>query len=133
VRVLLDTNVLISAILSAGPPRALLEAVLRGGSEIVTSPFLLGELEEILRRKAGFSAEAAQATRSDLESLAHVVEPDSIPEVCRDEDDNNVLAAALQGEARYIVTGDGDLLTLGSYLGITILPPARYLAEVPPE
>ena len=127
-RVLLDTNVVLSAILTDGPPRALLTSVLRGERELVTSPFLLDELEELLVRKFGFSADAARATRAELEALARVVHPTAIPNVCRDEDDNHVLAAAVAGAAQLLVTGDHDLRALGGHEGIPIVTPAEALA-----
>ena len=64
--------------------------------------------------------------RSELESTAEVVTPARVPRVVRDPDDDQVLAAAVEGRAEAIVTGDRDLLDLGSHAGIQILAPARF-------
>lgn len=128
-RVLLDTNVVLSAILTDGRARTLLRSVIRGERTVVTSPFLLNELEGLLVRKFGFTAEAARATRMEFEALAEVVDPKDVPRVSRDEDDDHVLAAALTGAVDALVTGDGDLLTLGTYEGIPIVPPAEALSR----
>lgn len=125
-RVVLDTNVLISAILFGGTPRELLRSAIQGRFHAVTTQRLLDELERLLREKFDFSDAAAAATRDQFEVLAEVVEPLEIPKVCRDPDDDEVLAAALAGSAVAIVTGDRDLLDLGSYRDIEIVTPAVF-------
>ncbi|MGH2725594.1 MAG: putative toxin-antitoxin system toxin component, PIN family [Actinomycetota bacterium] len=65
--------------------------------------------------------------------LADVVEPTDIPKVCRDPDDDEVLAAASAGDAKVIVTGDRDLLDLGRYLEIEIVPPALFVERLKAE
>jgi len=133
VRVLLDTNVLVSAILFGGVPRSLLEHGIRGELDLVTSPALMDELEELLHRKFGFPAEAARQVRAELELLADVVRPKVVPRVLRDRDDDEVLAAALTGDAEVIVTGDNDLLEVGSHRGVQILPPRDFLNLADPH
>ena len=125
-RTLLDTNVIISAILFGGVPREILVAAIRGRIQIITSPVLLDELEDLLEEKFRFSAEAARATRAEIEALADVVEPGDLPDVCRDPDDNEVLGAAATGAAEVIVTGDRDLLELSTFEDIRILRLAQY-------
>ena len=129
-RVLLDTNVLVSGILFRGVPRALLDRAIRGELDLVTSTALLDELEEILARKFEFSLQLTRATRAELESLAEVVVPTEVPSVSRDPDDDLVLAAAAVGQAEVIVTGDRDLLALEMYGGIPILTPSAFLASL---
>jgi len=126
VRVVLDTNVLLSAILFKGLPRSLLESALKGEIDLVTSPTLLTELEELLHRKFDFPIEFARATRMEMESLADVVTPTDISHVARDPDDDEVLAAAVAGGSETIVTGDRDLLSLGTHEEIRILTPAEF-------
>lgn len=125
-RVLLDANVLLSAILFGGIPRRILEAAIDGRLRLVTSRQLLEGFEEILEEKFGFSKAAAVETRSELEVLADLVEPIEIPQVCRDPDDDHVLAAAAAGEADVIVTGDRDLLSLEWHGDVEILAPASF-------
>lgn len=125
-RVLLDTNVLISAILFRGLPRSLLDRAIRGELDLVTSPVLLDELEKILTDRFQVPSELARLARSELEILAEAVVPDDVPAVSRDPDDDQVLAAAIVGEVEAIVTGDRDLLVLESHRGIAILSPAEF-------
>jgi len=125
-RALLDTNVLISAIVFGGLPRRLLLMAIVGEIQLVTSPVLLDELEELLVEKFGFSPAGARATRAELESLAEVVAPIDVPVVCRDRDDDEVLAAAVAGGAEFIVTGDEDLLVLELHGEVRIVSPAEF-------
>lgn len=125
-RVLLDTNVLLSAILFGGIPRRALEAVIGGRLRLVASRQLLEEFEEILEEKFGFSKAAAVETRAELEVLAYLVDPVEVPQVCRDPGDDHVLAAAVAGETEVIVTGDRDLLALEWHEGVEILTPASF-------
>ncbi len=80
-------------------------------------------VEELLERKVGVPEELARAARAELESVDIVVVPAAVPRIVRDPDDDEVLAAAAEGEAQAIVTGDRNLLSLGAYQGITIVDP----------
>lgn len=129
-RVLVDTSVLISAIVFGGPPRSVLELGLRGRTRLVTSRYLLGELERVLVSRFHFSPEAAREVGTELESASLLVDPTEVPRVSRDRADDEVLAAAHVGQARWVVTGDQDLLALITYKRIAILSPRRFLDEV---
>ncbi len=124
-RVLLDTNVLVSAVLFGGLPRRLLQRALRGEFEVVTSPRLMAEFEEILTARFGLPPEIAEAARSEYEQVALLVRPRRVPRVVRDPDDNEVLAATMSGDAGLIVTGDRDLLVLREYESRRILTPRQ--------
>jgi putative PIN family toxin of toxin-antitoxin system len=126
VRVLLDTNVLISAVLFGGLPRELVRRAPRGEFEVVTSARLMVEFEEILRDRFGVAPEVAQAARAEYELLAMVVRPRDIPRIARDPDDDEVLAAAVTGDCALVVTGDRDLLALVSHEGRPILTPRQF-------
>lgn len=124
---LLDTNVLVSAILFGGLPQDLVDRALRGEFELVTSEALLDELENVLRDDFDQPPVLARALRDELASIADVRRPASVPRVTRDPTDDMVLAAALDGGANHIVTGDTDLLDLGAHGEVTILTPRQFI------
>jgi putative PIN family toxin of toxin-antitoxin system len=133
VRAVIDTNVLLSGLLWHGAPHALLQVVRDGSLILVSSPALLAELERVIERPK-FDAILTRSTTSrdrslaELRQLAEIVEPAPLPQpVCRDPDDDAVLALALATQADLIVSGDDDLLALGQFQGIPIVAPALAL------
>ena len=132
-KVVLDTNVLISATLvQGGNEDRLLRAWRRGAFELVLSPPILGE---ILRALSYPKIRQARWLRDEevsllVESLAaeSLVVPGNITvNVCRDPEDDKFLSAALEGDAKYVVTGDKDLLTLKTYRNVQIVTPGVFL------
>ena len=119
-RIVLDTNVLVSALHFGGRPRRLLDDVLRGDYKLIIGPAILVELEAVLMETCGWTSDRAAAVRAELEAIADVVTPVEVPRVSRDPDDDEILAIAVIGAADALVTGDGDLLALGSHRGINI-------------
>ena len=125
-RLVLDTNVLIAAIAADGLCRDLVRVRIRPHA-IITSEPLLTELRNTLRAKFKI-VPAELRLLSLLHERAEVVIPTSLGRrVCRDPDDDVVLATALSGRADLIVTGDNDLLVLKQFRGIRILSPRRIL------
>ena len=139
-RVVLDTNVVVSALVSAfvwgGVPYKLIEAAAAGEIELITSPALLPELRNVLGREHLASRLAAQ--RSTVEQaiafyaeLAISVSPLSTPRVVPgDVDDDHVIAAAVAGTAEIVISGDRHLLSLGSHQGINIVNAASAVRRV---
>ena len=129
-RVLFDTNVLVSAFTSSGLCHLAYErAIIR--ADLVTTPHLLDELQRILIEKMGVGKGLAREIRGELETDLEIVEAESLSKsVCRDKDDDWVLAAALAGHAEIIVSGDKDLLTLKEFRGIRIISPRQFVELV---
>lgn len=135
-RAVIDTNVLIAGILWRGPPHALLEHVRAGTVSLVSSPALLAELADVIGR-AKFDAILAKTNTSrerslaEVRRLAEVIEPPPLPQpVCRDPDDDEVLALAFATKVELIVSGDKDLLVMQRFEGIPILAPAEAIALI---
>jgi uncharacterized protein len=126
VRVLLDTNVVVSAILFGGIPRQLLEGTLAGELDLVTSQPLLAELETVLTRKFEFPTSMTASIRAELEAMSELVEPSQIERVTRTVADDLVLATAVAGAAEVLITGDKELLGIGSYEAIPIQSPRDF-------
>ncbi len=133
-RVVLDTNVIVSGLIRpAGVPGRVLEHFLSETFAVVVSPDLVDELRRSLRRPrvrryVGLSNDEIEGRIAQFETLADPVEGTLELEVkLRDVDDIKVLIAAIEGRADYVVTGDGDLLTLGEHEGIQIVTPRAFL------
>jgi putative PIN family toxin of toxin-antitoxin system len=133
-KVVLDTNVLISAVLSPGnPPDMVLQAWRDGAFELLISFPMLGELSEALtrpkiRKRLGHSIAEVYAFVSDLSDMATIVTPRrKIRVITDDPDDNTVLEAAVAGHADYIVTGDKVLQRLRSHERTEIVTPRQFV------
>ena len=128
IRVVLDTNVYISALLFGGLPGSLLDIAFLQSFVLVISPALLDELDEKLLLKFEISVEDTAIIRGKLESIAEIIRPDLVLNVVEDDpDDDRVLECAVKGDADYIVTGDRHLLKLGVYEGISIVTVRQFL------
>ena len=125
-RVVFDTNVLISALVYGGLPRELLTRVFRGELTLVTSTVLMNELERVLIARFAHDPSLARTIRAEIDLLAEVVDVSDLERVARDADDDAVLAAAIAGRASAIVTGDRDLLVLLEHRGIRIVTPRDF-------
>ena len=125
-----DTNVFIAAIITEGICSKLLRRARRREFSLVSCPFIMGEIRRILTRKFHLSQdEAASAIEPISEAIKHICRHDmKITGVCRDPDDENVLACALAATAGYLVTGDADLLMLKDFKGVTIITPRDFEA-----
>ncbi len=124
-RLVLDTNVLVSALHFGGRPRRLLEAVLSGRHQLVGGTAILVELEAVLVDNCRWERGRAAAARSEVEAVSDMVTPVEVPHVCRDPDDDEILAIAIAGNADALVTGDSDLLALIRYEGVRIVTVAE--------
>ena len=131
-RVVLDTNILISAfIFPGGPPEAVVRAALDGRVELVTSPPLLAELGRVLADKFGWEPPLAAEAVTQVARIATVVRPDDRVQVVLDDpDDDRVLEAAAAGRADVIVSGDRHLLRLRSWQGVPIEKAAAFVKRL---
>ncbi len=127
-KVVFDTNVFVSALVFPGGDgeRALLR-VIAGEHTLLVSRAIVGELLEVLARKFARDREELARVAFFLQDLADTVEPTGQIDVLVDTPDNRILECAVAGEADLIVTGDKQMLTLGSYEGIRIARLRDYL------
>ena len=139
-RVLLDTNVVVSGLLTrGGHPSRIVDLWVERRFTVVVCPAILEEYLTVLLRprfRAIGSAAERLALINKLVGLSNtlLVHPGPslhIDAVQNDQADNRLLECALAAEARFLVTGDRDLLTLDGFKGVTICSPAYFLAAVP--
>jgi putative PIN family toxin of toxin-antitoxin system len=129
VRVLLDTNVWLAILTTDGQCRRMWRSA-RNSSQIYASPDVLGEIEEKLRLKFGFHPRHAHLLAAFVRRQTKPVSVAGVPpKICRDADDDFILAAAIKADCDYLVTGDKDLLVLKKISGLNIASP-REFAEV---
>ena len=125
-RVVLDTNVLLAGLATHGLCEALLTLVYRDHIVILSEHIL----EEVSRHYRGkFKATKAQAAAvvAFLRSNSELVEPVMVPrDTLRDQDDLPVLGTAIAGRASCIVSGDKELLAIGTLSGVNILSPRAF-------
>jgi len=133
VRVVIDTNVLIAALLSDATPRRVYQAFLSDTITLLFSRQTLFELATVLRRPSI----RLVTSRTEADDLLSAIQRDGVlVEVrepvlaCRDPKDNRFLECALAGRADYLVTGDRDLLVLNPFHGIRILRPSDFLRRL---
>lgn len=136
-RIVLDTNVVLSALLWRGTPYRLLEAIRqRSEARLFTSPALLGELAEVLTRPSAAKrlavvGKTAREVLADYVEAVELVDPAQVPHVVPDDaDDDQVIAAAVAAGVYWIVSGDADLLSMESYQGISIITAAQAVQQI---
>ncbi len=135
-RIVLDTNVLVSALAFPGnKPDQILYRIRRGETEHFISPFILSELDRVLREKFRFPKKEADVRVNAIRAIAHVITPtERITVVTANDDDNRVLECVAPAQAEFLVTGDKEhLLSLGSYRGTKIVTPAQFLDLLVPR
>jgi putative PIN family toxin of toxin-antitoxin system len=132
-RVVADTNTVVSALLWRGEPRRVLDAAREDRIRLFTTATLLAELQDVLRRpKFQERLEAADVVVDDLvvgyASLAVLVKPAELdPVILDDPDDDAVLACAVAAGADAVVSGDSHLLRLKRFQSIPILHTSELL------
>ena len=127
-RAVFDTNVLVAAFAAEGICSKILTRGRKKQFHLIACPIILQEFDRVLIKK--FSAtrnEAQSALKVVLEAMHRIVHP-SLSEhgVCRDPDDDAILACALEARADYLVTGDMDLLELKIFKGVQIVTPRDF-------
>ena len=133
-RALVDTNQLVSSLLSAhGHQGQLVDACRRRAFVLLLAPGQIDEVADVLARpkiakKYRVSAGYRQAFIDLLRAEAILAPDEQRPGVCRDPDDDYLLGCAAGAQADYLVSGDADLLVIGRYQGVTIVEARHFLS-----
>lgn len=123
-----DTNVLVAAVITEGICARILRRAREREFELAVCPFILAELEAVLTRKFSASKREVSETIALVREAAtlSVEHVEEVRGVCRDRDDDNILACALAAKSDYLVTGDDDLLIVRRFHGTQIIPPRAF-------
>jgi putative PIN family toxin of toxin-antitoxin system len=127
-RVVMDTNVIVSALVFGGVPRQVLELAADGAYSFYFSPSIRSETERILKEKFGWHRDEIGLRLGVFWGWGIEVDP-KVPLVviAEDPDDDRILECALEARARVIVSGDHHLLRLGSFRSVRIQSPREFL------
>ena len=130
IRVLPDTNIIISSVFWIGKPYEVIRKGILGEYQLVISAKILDEVVDKLRNKFKFSEESIQELIDILMTYCHIVDVTSKFDIVRDKKDNKIIECAFDGKVDYIVTGDPDLLVLKEFRGIKIVKAKEFLEEI---
>lgn len=134
-KIVIDTNIVISAAFFGGIPRKVIDLVIKGNVIACTNVEILAEYEETtldmaVKKKGHINQEVFNRFMNNVE----IIDAVAVVNVCRDPDDNKFIACAVDAKAIYIVSGDKDLLTVKNYDAIEIVTAAefyeRYLSQL---
>lgn len=130
-RVVLDTNTLVSALYREGHAREVLRLFYRGEITALVSPFLLAELKNTLTNKLHWPQDKVMRALTNLEDVAELIQPTTnVTVFAAHNNDNQILACALDGRADFLVTGDHELLKLRQFERTAIVTAQEFLATI---
>lgn len=127
VKVVLDTNISVSSLIFGGKPQQIENLILEKEVIGITSLSLLAELIDVLTKKFHFNEFRLKQAEKKIKKNFTLVQPTSAFKILKDDSDNRVLEAAVEGKCDFIVTGDKELLELKEFKGIKIVTPAELL------
>ena len=134
-KIVLDTNIVISGIFFTGPPFEILSAWQQGKIDILLAPDILDEYYRVADElKERFSEIDAEPLLTLIANNSEIIPNSSLGvPVCEDTDDDKFISCAVSGNAQYIISGDKHLLNVGKYKDVSILNPStfaeRYLKQ----
>jgi uncharacterized protein len=131
-RILIDTNVIISALHFGGKPLEILDLARAGNIELWLSPFILEETRRVLLEKLHWETGKVRSAITHLKSLAKIVCPTTTINLIREkETDNRILEAAVDANVEFLVSGDTrHIQPLKKYKEIKIVSPADFLKQL---
>ena len=128
-RVVLDTNIYISALVFGGAAQRVLDSLDTGGFVVCVSQPIVDEVMGVLRRKLGWTPAQLDYALPPLWKRTVMVTPAGRIAVCADPDDNRILECARAARADVVITGDDHLLRLERFEGAAIVTPRIFLSH----
>lgn len=130
-RIVIDTNIVASAIFFGGRPRELLELVLQRELSAFISQEIIEEYQgtiEYLQNE--YPSKRITVPLTQIIAACNMIEPTSVVKVCRDPDDDMFFACALDSRSLYIVSGDKDLLAVKQYKDVQVVTVAQFFCDI---
>lgn len=130
-RIVIDTNVIASAIFFGGKPRQLVDLLLHKMIDSFVTVEIIEEYKETMESLCNkYPDKKIQVPLTQIISACNLIDSKSTVEVCRDPDDNKFISCAVDAKCLYIVSGDKDLLTVEEYEGIEIITVAEFFSRM---
>ena len=130
-RIVIDTNVIASAIFFGGKPYQLLRYIMDGQVDVVASKEIVDEYEEIvLRLKQKYPSIITRIPLQEILGRFEIIRVTTDIHISRDPDDDKFISCAIDGKCLYIVSGDRDLLDIENYGDIEILTVVDFLNRI---
>lgn len=133
-KIVIDTNVFISAVFFGGVPLKVLQSVISKQNDAYISPEIWDEYNDVIERMTKkYPSRLKQQLIDEVFKLFKVIIPSSEISICRDPEDDKFISCALDAECVYIVSGDDDLLSLENIGDVTICTPSEFLNSTKTE
>lgn len=130
-RIVVDTNVIASAVYFGGKPYDLLKLIMEEKVSAIASKEIVDEYEEILARlQHKFPKLSKSIPFQEIVGKLTVIKVSSDIRICRDSEDDKFISCAVDGRCIYIVSGDNDLLSLKDYDGIEIITVVQFFERL---
>ena len=133
-KIVIDTNVFISAVFFGGLPLKVLQSVISKQNDAYISPEIWDEYNDAIERMTNkYPSRLKQQLIDEVFKVFKVIIPSSKISICRDHDDDKFISCAIDAECMYIVSGDDDLLSLGNVEDVIICTPSEFLNAMETE
>ena len=130
-KIVIDTNVVASAVFFGGRPRELLEKLLLGEVTAFVSREIVEEYREtMLRLQEKYPARPVTVPLTQIVTACRLIEPTTAVHVCRDPDDDKFINCAVDSKSLYIVSGDHDLLAVGTFQDVEVVTVADFFTRI---
>jgi uncharacterized protein len=126
-RVVIDTNVIVSALNFGGNPKNVLELARKNRIQNITSPFIIDEVKKVLRQKFSWQMGVIREILTDFKTFSNIIDPPETLTAVSHLPDNRILECAVVGGADYLISGDRHLIDLKAYGRIKIVTPTEFL------
>ena len=127
-RIVIDTNVVVSAVFFGGKPREILERVIEGSLEAYATKEILDEYRDTIDYLLEKYSGKTTLDLSMIIKLFHTIKRKTHIELCRDPDDDKFIECAVDGKCYYIISGDKDLLEISRYKNIQVVTVTEFLS-----